>query len=128
MTRVSQCPISLRSERPNALYHVTIYILRRIGVSVFLSHILATKLQQSHCHLKSHMKSSSHRLIPFLSLFCNCHFRRLDSIQFLCSQAHIPAGWRLETRLYSSRPLIYTAEHLYITTSHGPGREHSIYY
>jgi hypothetical protein len=38
-------------------------------------------------------------LIPFLTLFCNCQFRRLDSIQFLCSQAHILAGWRLETRL-----------------------------
>jgi hypothetical protein len=47
------------------------------------------------------MKSSFHSLIPFLSLFCNCQFRRLNSIQFLYSQAHIPAGWRLETRLDS---------------------------
>jgi hypothetical protein len=45
------------------------------------------------------MKSSFHSLILFLSLFCSCQLRRLDSIQFLCSQAHIPAGWRLETRL-----------------------------
>jgi hypothetical protein len=45
------------------------------------------------------MKSSLHSLIPFLPLFCNCQFRRLDSIQFLCSQAHIQAGWRLETQL-----------------------------
>jgi hypothetical protein len=45
------------------------------------------------------MKSSLHRLIHFFPLFCNCQFRRLDSIQFLCSQVHIPAGWRLETRL-----------------------------
>jgi hypothetical protein len=57
------------------------------------------RIYKSHCHFKSHMKSSFHRLIPFLPLFCNCHFRRLDSIQLLCSQAHIPAGWRLETRL-----------------------------
>jgi hypothetical protein len=42
---------------------------------------------------------SLHRLIPFLPLFWNCKFRRLDSFQFLCSQAHILAGWRLETRL-----------------------------
>jgi hypothetical protein len=27
----------------------------------------------------------------------------LDSIQFICSQVHIPAGWRLETRLFTSR-------------------------
>jgi hypothetical protein len=42
------------------------------------------------------MKSSFHSRIPFLPLFCNCQFRRLDSIQFLCSQAHILAGWLLE--------------------------------
>jgi hypothetical protein len=47
------------------------------------------------------MKFSFHRLIPLLPLFCNCQFRRLDSIQFLSSQAHIPAGWRLETRLFT---------------------------
>jgi hypothetical protein len=45
------------------------------------------------------MKSSFHSLIPFLPLFCNCQFGRLDWIQFLCSEAHILAGWRLETRL-----------------------------
>jgi hypothetical protein len=33
------------------------------------------------------MKSSLHRLIPFLPWFCNCQFRRLHSIQFLCSKA-----------------------------------------
>jgi hypothetical protein len=47
------------------------------------------------------MKSSCHSLIPFLPLFCNCQFRRLDSIQFLCSQAHILAGWSLETPLFT---------------------------
>jgi hypothetical protein len=46
------------------------------------------------------MKSSCHKLISFLPLFCYRQFRRLDSIQFLCSQAHVPAGWRLETRLF----------------------------
>jgi hypothetical protein len=45
------------------------------------------------------MTSSLHRLIPFLPLFCSCQFWGLDSIQFLCSQAHILAGWRLETQL-----------------------------
>jgi hypothetical protein len=45
------------------------------------------------------MKFSFRNLIPFLPLFCSCQFRRPDSIQFLCSQAHILAGWRLETRL-----------------------------
>jgi hypothetical protein len=44
------------------------------------------------------MKSSFQRLIPFLPVFRNCQFWRLDSIKFLCSQAHILTGWRLETR------------------------------
>jgi hypothetical protein len=48
------------------------------------------------------MKCSLHGLIPFLPLFWNCQFRRLDLVQFLCSQAHILAGWRLETRLFTS--------------------------
>jgi hypothetical protein len=42
------------------------------------------------------MKSLFHSLIPFLPLFCSCQFQRLDSIQFLCSQAHILA--RLASR------------------------------
>jgi hypothetical protein len=37
--------------------------------------------------------------MPFLPLFCNWQFRRLGSIQLPSSDAHIPAGWRLETRL-----------------------------
>jgi hypothetical protein len=45
---------------------------------------------------------SFHSLIPFLPLFCSCQFWRLNSVQFLCSQAHIPAGWHPETRLFIS--------------------------
>jgi hypothetical protein len=55
------------------------------------------------------MESSFHSLTPFLPLVCNCQFRRLDWIQFLCSQAHIPAGWRPETRLFTSRLLFHPA-------------------
>jgi hypothetical protein len=43
-----------------------------------------------------------HSLTPFLPLFYSCQFRRLDTIKFLCSQAHIPAGWRLEARPFTS--------------------------
>jgi hypothetical protein len=35
----------------------------------------------------------------FLSLFCNCQLRRLDSIEFACSHAHILSDWCLEIRL-----------------------------
>jgi hypothetical protein len=73
--------------------------------SVFTSRLLATDLSQSHCNFKLHMKSSLHRLVPSLLLFCDCQFRGLDWIQFLCSQAHILAGWRLGTRLDSTRLL-----------------------
>jgi hypothetical protein len=76
-----------------------------LGFSVFTSRILATDLYPSHCQLKSHMKFSFHSLMPFLPLFCNCEFRRLDSVQFLCSQAHILAGWRLGSRLHSRQQL-----------------------
>jgi hypothetical protein len=75
-------------------------VTQALGFSVLNNRILATGLQ-SHCNLKLYMKSF-HRLISILPLFCNCQFRRLDSIQFLCSQAHIPVGWRLETQLNST--------------------------
>jgi hypothetical protein len=89
--------------------------------SVFTSRILATDLSQSHCNFKLHMKSYCHCLIPFLPLFCNCQFRSLDSILFLCSQAHIPAGWRLETWLFSTAVLYSIASSdcvLYIPSAH----------
>jgi hypothetical protein len=41
-------------------------VAQALGFSVLTSHILAMGLSQSHCHFKSHMKSSWHNLIPFL--------------------------------------------------------------
>jgi hypothetical protein len=38
------------------------------------------------------MKYSFCSLIPFLPLFCNCQFRSLDSVEFLCSQVRNLAG------------------------------------
>jgi hypothetical protein len=73
-----------------------------LGFSVFTCRILAMDLEQSRCHFKSRPKSFLHSLIPLLPLFCSCQFRRLDSIQFLCSQTHIPASWRPETRLFTA--------------------------
>jgi hypothetical protein len=45
------------------------------------------------------MKYSLYSLIPFLPSFCSSQFQRLNSIQFLCSEAHILPGWHLETQL-----------------------------
>jgi hypothetical protein len=69
------------------------------------------------------------RLISFLPLFCNCQFRILDSVQFLCSQAHIRAGWLFETRLDSTRPpsilLLPASDLFFITYLHVPRRKHN---
>jgi hypothetical protein len=59
------------------------------------------------------MKSSSHSLIPFWPLFCSF-------------QAHIPAGWRLETRLFTSRLLKRPSLSLY-NLWHGPRRKQPPY-
>jgi hypothetical protein len=80
--------LSTRNYKQLQRYRVTVHELE---FSVFTSPILTTDLCKSHCHFKSHMKSSFHSLIPFLPIFCNCQFRRLDSVQFLCSQAY--PGW-----------------------------------
>jgi hypothetical protein len=93
-----------------AILHTSQFtVTNPLGFSVFTSPILATDLSQSHCNFKSHKKSSLHRLIPFLPLFCSCQFRRLDSFQFLYYQVHNPACWCPETRLFtldSSTPLL----------------------
>jgi hypothetical protein len=96
-------------------------VTHALGFSVSTSRILATDLSQSHCYIKSHMKSFLHPLILFLSLFCNCQFRRLNSIQFFCSKAHVLAGWSLETWLNSFSTVLF-----FITTLHGPRRKHSL--
>jgi hypothetical protein len=89
--------------------HFQFTVTRALRFSVFTSRILATALSQSPCHFKSHLESSFHILTHFLPLICNCQFRRLDSFQILCSQAHILVEWRLETRLFTSRLLFYAA-------------------
>jgi hypothetical protein len=99
--------------------HFQFTVTHALGFSVFPSRIQVTDLSQSNCNFKSHMKSSFHRLIPFLPLFCSCQFRRLDPIQFFCSQAHILSGWRPETRLFTSllkRPSLS----LYNTSARAP--------
>jgi hypothetical protein len=93
----------------------------QLRFSVFTNRILATNLSQYHCDFKSYKKSSFHSLISFLPLFCSYQFRRLNSIQFLCSQAHVLAGWRLETRLFT---LHCSNEFFYMTTLHGPHGKH----
>jgi hypothetical protein len=79
----------------------THFAVRRytLGFLVSTSRILATDFI-TVCHFKSHMRFTLHRLIPFMPIFRNCQFQRLELIQFLCSQRYIAVGWRLETRLH----------------------------
>jgi hypothetical protein len=105
------------------LHTLLFTVLHALRFSVFTSRILATDLSQSHCNFKSHMKSSFHSLTPFFLSFCNCQFRRLHSIQILCCQAHILAGWRLETRLST---LCCPMEFFFITSFHGHHRKHRL--
>jgi hypothetical protein len=90
-------------------------VTHALGFSVFTSRILATDLQQYHCNLKSHTKSSIHSLIPLLTLFCNC---QLSSIPLLSGSYPCRLASRNSTHFFST-------ELFFITTLHGPRRKHS---
>jgi hypothetical protein len=77
--------------------------------SVFTSRILATDLSQSHCHFKSHMKPSLHRLIPFLPSFCSCNSE--DSTRLLFHTPFHNYYWPCPSR----------------TPWHEPHRKHNLY-
>jgi hypothetical protein len=66
--------------------HFTLHCCKHTKV-LSLHSPLATDSWQSHCHFKSHMKSSLHSLIHFLPFLlnhsANCKLRRLDSILVL---------------------------------------------
>jgi hypothetical protein len=72
--------------------HFTVHRCTRIGFSVFTSRILAMDLITVSLSLKITHEAFFSEPNSFLAMI-------LDSIQFLCSQAHIPAGWSLEIRL-----------------------------
>jgi hypothetical protein len=63
-------------------------VTHALGFLVFTSRILATDLSQFHFNFKSHMKSSCHSLIPFLSFLLNHHLLpspELDPIPILAA-------------------------------------------
>jgi hypothetical protein len=87
-----------------------------LGFSVFTSRILATDLSQSHCHFKSHMKSSLSVLIPFLPLL---------SIQFNSSVPRLISREAGVSKLDSSL-LSCSIDFFFITTLHRPHRKHRL--
>jgi hypothetical protein len=94
-------------------------VTHALGFSVFTSRILTTDLYQSHCHFKSHMEPSFHSLIPFSPLFCNCQFRRLNSIPLLPSSYPGRLASRNSTQFF-------TIEFFSITTLHRSRRKRSL--
>jgi hypothetical protein len=100
-------------------------LLHTLVSSVFTCRILETDSYQSHCHFKSHMKSSLHSLILFLPIFSTTFDCRLS--QFSAATANygtrlssVPlTGWGLETQLTQ---MIFSV--LFITPRHGPRRKH----
>jgi hypothetical protein len=69
------------------------------------------------------MKSSCHSLTSFLHFFCSCQFRRVDSIQF---QAHIPTGWHLEVRFFSTTTVLFCRTFPYNHFARTPRKTDSI--
>jgi hypothetical protein len=62
--------------------------------------------------------TSNHSITPFLPLFCSCEFRRIGWIQFPCYRADILAGWRPETRLFTSDYwLLFCSRSRFLTVS-----------
>jgi hypothetical protein len=84
-----------------------------LGFSIFTSCILATDLQQSHCHFKSHIKPSFHSPIRFSPVFCNC---QLSSIPLLPSSYPGRLASRNSIRLNSMLLLsdIYAYVRMYV--------------
>jgi hypothetical protein len=94
-------------------------ITHAIGFSVLTSRILATDLSQSHCNFKSHVKSSLHRLIPFLTFLLN-HLR-------LPSPELEPVLFRLLFCTPTTMLLLHlSCRTLPITSLHGSYGKHSL--
>jgi hypothetical protein len=110
----------------SVLHTLQFTIPHEVGFSVFTSRIRATDFSDSHCHFNSHMKSSLHRLIPFLPLFCKCQFRGLDSalstavLYSVASNSKSHCDWRSvsQTVLVSSSHLGLMTRYLLLFDSY----------
>jgi hypothetical protein len=82
-------------------------VAQALGFPVSTNRILATDLSQSHCYFKSHVVSSCHSLIPFLSLVLRLPMplTRLHSIRLLTSSYPGRLASRNSTRLLFSTTL-----------------------
>jgi hypothetical protein len=86
-----------RQLQPSDLHTLQFTVTYTLGFSVFTSRILATDFI-TICHYKSHMKSSFHKLIPFLPSFCNCQLNstpKLISWQAVSKFVSVPLNWTL---------------------------------
>jgi hypothetical protein len=108
LTPYSHTQLRTTGNTATAILHTFQFtVAHALGFFIFTSRILTTDLSQSHCNFKSHMKSSFHRLTPFLPLFCNCQFR--NSTQFNSSYPGRTASRNSTLRF---RLLLYTRSRL----------------
>jgi hypothetical protein len=100
------------------LHNLKFYVTYTLWFSVFTSRILATDIQQQHCHFKSLIKSSPPNFFLAIILQLPTQFNP-SAPKLISRQAGVP-------KLDSTRLRLYTTEHFLITTLHGPPRKHSL--
>jgi hypothetical protein len=89
------------------LHTVQFTVTHVLEFSVFTSRILATDLHQSHCHFKSHVNSSSHSLVPFLSYCATANSVQLQAPKLLSRRAGVSSLGSV----LNSITTLYSAEH-----------------
>jgi hypothetical protein len=105
------------------LHTLQFTVTHALGFSALTSRILATDFITGSLSLQITHEVFFSQHNSFLVIILQLSTPKNRLIQFLCSQAHILAGWRLETRLFTS---FYAAEHSLITTLHGSRRKQPV--
>jgi hypothetical protein len=97
--------------------------------SPFLTHTRTLPLRQPYPGngFISLTVTSNHTWILLVTVyFISCHYcASASSIQFPCSKAHILAGWRLKTQLFTSRLFYILTTPLYSVLSYLLGTDHT---
>jgi hypothetical protein len=108
------------------LHTFRLIVPHALGFSIFTSRILATDLHLPPRHLKSHMKSSFHHLIPFLALILRLP-TQLSSKLISRQTGVLKLDPRLSTRLLCFYYFSYFPSDLlcsFISPRHGPHGKH----
>jgi hypothetical protein len=101
---------------PSLSPHFTVHCYTRTRVVNLHSRILATDLQKSYCHIKSYIKLSLHRLVPFFHY--SAAAKSEGSAQFHSSAPKQGGVSNIDKH--------FPTDFFYINTLHGPSRKHSL--